>query len=232
MGSAASTLLIKGTMSKSKRPIDASDLIDPLTGRQDRRKAINEIKTIRKLCKDLLEATSNDPNHPSVPAVAIQPPSLKEAHMLLKSLLPKRKLDFEMLGKLPAPCIASKTSCQSALQLCLDETTTPSWHMTQEWLKRRPFNDVRFLRIEENPTVWVSFETVVSTLKNLITINTKQLESLGVRGIASRALWMWSLAVCSVVLEKQDKEEKDINEIENIKNELWGKAWETSGFDV
>ena len=131
-----------------------------------------------------------------------------------------------MLSKLPCPCRASKISCQSALQLCLDETTPPSWRLTQQWLIRRPYKDVRFLRIEENPSVWVDYKTVVATLRQLITIDTSQLESLGERGKATKALWMWCLAVCSAVLEQDSGVQQDDQEdIDTLKEEIWGKAW-------
>ena len=270
MGSAASTLLSKANMSRSKRPLDASDLINAKTGRQDRKKAVEEIIQLRKLCKSLLLATTDDPSQPlpdRYPAAAVDPPTLQQSHLYMQQLLPKRKLDFDMLSKLPFPCTASKVCCQSALQLCLDELTPPTWCQTQSWLHRRPYNDVRFLRVESAPSVWITFETVVATLENLIQIDTAQLNALGERGKATKALWMWSLAgnffflfllecvavvllfqfitvttkhvfssyflsirysVCNSVLENQDKKDVTSEAAEQMKEEIWAKAWEQS----
>ena len=230
MGNAAATLYSKAAMSATHRPTSATDLIDPITGRQDRLKAVAEVRQFRAMCQMLLTATTDDPRRPvphRTPAHAVPSPSLQDAHHNLRKLLPQRKLDFEMLSKLPCPCLASKISCQSALQLCLDETTPPSWRLTQQWLIRRPYKDVRFLRIEENPNVWVDYKTVVATLRQLITINTSQLESLGERGKATKALWMWCLAVCRSVLEHQDPgvQQDDQEDIDTLKEEMWGRAW-------
>ena len=226
MGSAAATLLTKAQLSKSKKPIDASDLEDS-NGRQDREKALAEISFFRQMCRDLSTATTDDPKRDPIrryPALAVEPPTMKEAHCALKKLLPKRKLDFETLSRLPHPCHSTKICCQVALQLCLDEKKTPDWQRTRSWLVRRPYNDVRFTRVEENPSVWISFETTVAALTNLISIEGKQMSKLGERGHATRALWMWSLAVCSEILERQDGQPSDPR-VDQTQDEIWGRAW-------
>lgn len=136
MGSAAATLLTKSQLSISKKPPDASDV------NNNRAAALNEITYFRQMCRDLSKATTDDPKYPiptRYPAKAIDPPSMKEAHLALKKLLPRRKLDFEMLAKLPHPCHSTQICCQVALQLCLDESKTPDWKRTRAWLIRKFF---------------------------------------------------------------------------------------------
>jgi len=228
MGSAASTLLVQALQSNTKKPLDACDLVDPETGRQDRLKALAEIKFYRHICRQLLDAATDDPKHPlpqRYPPSTITAPTIRDAHQALQKLVPKRKLDFETLSKLPHPCTATRICATTALQLCLDDTRMPTWQQTQAWLKHRPYNDVRFTRIEENPSVWISFETTISALTNLIDVNPAQLEKLAERGKATKALFLWSLAVCSVILERQDGPTVDAD-VEKMKEELWGRAWE------
>jgi len=98
------------------------------------------------------------------------------------------------------------------------------FHPLISFLTGRPYNDVRFVRVEENPSVWISFETTVSALTNLVTIEKSQMEKLGDRGDATRALWMWSLAVCSQILQQQDGQKIDPR-TELTKDEIWGRAW-------
>lgn len=153
-------------------------------------------------------------------------PTIADAHQALQRLLPKRKLDFETLAKLPHPSLPTRICCQTAMQLVTDTTKTPSWSQTQSWLKRRPYNDVRFTRVEENPSVWISYETTISALTNLVSVNPTKLDKLAERGEATRALFLWSLAVCNIILERQNNSPKADADVEKMKEELWGRAWE------
>ena len=86
-----------------QRPANGSDLLGP-DGREDREKALLEVKYLRSLINDLSQSQRVRRGKENVRGRApmfVPPSTMAQAQAMLKNLRPERKLDFKMLGKLP-----------------------------------------------------------------------------------------------------------------------------------
>lgn len=222
-------MVCKGNLSAQQRPISGSDLLGP-DGREDKNKSLREVRYLRGLIGDLAagqqEQLSNNHknNKKQKTPLFVAPSSMAQAQNMLNSLKPKRKLDFQMLGKLPAATRVTELAARVALMLCLDATELPVWtELTQTFLTKRPFNDGRFRRIVEAPAVWVLFDSALAGATALSAIAPGEVDALGASaGRATAALLAWDEAVIEAVLSPGDK---NAVVVEAMRDEIWGRAW-------
>lgn len=236
MGAASSVMMLEANLCESKRPIDGRDLLRS-DGNEDRKKCLREVRYMRRLIKKLAEGQhqrcTRNQKRVTRPLI-VRPSTMVHAEELLSDLKPERKLDFQMLGKLPSATRVTDLICRVALMLCLDETELPKWNaMTQEWLGNRPFNDVRFRRVTEAAHVWVSFDCALAAATALSALLPEEIETLkqpSSRAVA--ALFAWAEAVINSVLVHENNQEADPEtslSYEDIKEQIWSRAWSSSG---
>jgi len=229
MGSASAAMVCNGNLSPH-RPACGSDLLGT-DGREDRDKALREVRYLRGLIDDLAsgqqDTTKNKYKLKHKTPFWVAPSTMAEAQNMLNRLKPERKLDFQMLGKLPAATRVTDLAARVALMICSDATELPDWkNRTQTFLMRKPFNDTRFQRIVEAPAVWVSFDCALAGATALLAIKSGELEALGAAaGRATAALLAWDEAVINAVLLAGNKNLGDDILVEAVHDDIWGRAW-------